>query len=121
MALSATVVFEVRVGGSDSNGGGFNSAAGGTDRSLQTAPHVVIDGATITCTVNAVTTKLDIAGYTTTDADVGNLVNITGGTMTLSPPPYQITAQTGGNQWTVDRAAGTAGQTGTGNMGGGFP
>jgi len=118
MALSATVVFEVRVGGSDSNGGGFNSAAGGTDRSLQTAPHVVIDGATITCTVNVVTTNLDIAGYTTVDADVGNIANlsINGGALTL----YQITAQTGGNQWTVDKSAGTAGWTGTGNMGGCF-
>jgi hypothetical protein len=35
MALNAACVFEIRTTGSDSNGGGFNSGASGTDRSQQ--------------------------------------------------------------------------------------
>ena len=72
MALSATVVWEVRgVTGADTNGGGFNSAAAGTDYSQQAAPQVVIDGATITATVHTTTTQLNIVGYTVAAADVG--------------------------------------------------
>jgi hypothetical protein len=128
MAISGAVVFEVRnaadfAGASDGNGGGFRAGAAGTDYShadiaANGGPHVTIDGATITATVNATTTKLDISGYTTAAGDVGNLVNITGGSMTAGL--YEITGQTGGTQWTLDRACGTAGQTGTGAMGGCF-
>ena len=128
MALNAAVIFEVRnaadfAGASDGNGGGFKAGASGIDYSHASieatgAPHVTIDGATITATVNATTTKLDIAGYTTAAGDIGNLVNITGGSMTAGL--YEIIGQTGGTQWTLDRACGTAAQTGTGAMGGCF-
>ena len=115
MALSATQVWEVRTTGNAANSGGFNSAAAGTDRTLQDAPHVIIDGVTITATVNAVTTDLDIVGYATGAADVGNTIRITGGTMTAGT--YQIDSIVAG-RWRLDRSAGTAGQTGTGRMGG---
>jgi hypothetical protein len=116
MALSPTVVWEVRTTGSDGNGGGFNSAAAGTDRSQQDAAFVTIDGVVITATVNAVTNILDITGYTPVAADVGNLVNVTGGTATAGV--YQIISIPGAGQWEVDRAVGNAGDTATGAMGG---
>jgi hypothetical protein len=119
MALSSAIVWEVQTGGNDLNGGGFKTGATGTDYSYvsnPTSPHVIIDGATITATVNATTTKWDIAGYTTADTDIGNVVQISGGAMTAGF--YEITGRTGTTQWTIDRAAGTAGQTGTGRMGG---
>ena len=116
MALAGTVVWEVRTTGDPANSGGFNSAAAGTDRSNQDAPHVIIDGVTITATVNATTTDLDIVGYAVSAADVGNLVRITGGTMTAGT--YQINSIPAAGRWRLDRSAGVAAQTGTGRMGG---
>lgn len=116
MALAATTVWEVRTTGDPANAGGFDSAAAGTDRSQQDAAHVIIDGAAITCVVQATTTDVAITGYTTGAADVGNLVRITGGTMTAGT--YAITAIPAAGQWRLDRSAGTAAQTGTGRMGG---
>lgn len=118
MALSAATTWEIRTTGNAANAGGFVTGASGTDRSQQDAAHVVIDGATITATVNATTTILDLVGYTAIADDVGNLVRIAGGDMTAGT--YQITAINagGGNRWTIDRSGGTAGQTGTGRMGG---
>jgi hypothetical protein len=117
MALSANTVWEVRTTGDDANGGGFVSGASGTDRSQQTAPHVTIDGVTITATVHTTTTQLNLTGHTVDAADVGNIVYISGGTATAGW--YQITAvDVGNNRWTLDRSAGTAAQTATGRMGG---
>jgi len=124
-AISSTAVFEVRTGGSDNNGGGFNAAGSspGTDRSLQTAAQVVIDGTVISATVQATTTQLKFggsSGYTTIAADNRNILQITGGTATAGF--YEITAVTAGAPgtgiWTVDRSMGTNGQTIVGNMGG---
>lgn len=116
MALASTMVWEVRTTGNAANSGGFNSAAAGTDRSQQDAPHVDIDGAAITATVQATTTDLAITGYAVSAADVGNTVRIAGGTMTAGT--YEITAIPAAGQWRLDRSGGTAGQTGTGRMGG---
>ena len=116
MALSAATVLEVRTGGSDSNGGGFVTGASGTDRSQQTAAHATLTAAS---TVHTTTTQINVAGgdYTVTAADVGNLLQITGGTATAGF--YEITAaDVPNNRWTVDRSAGTAGQTVVGAMGG---
>src|SRR5438105_2387727 len=125
MALSATIVWEVRNGGSDTNGGGFDSAASGTDRSLQTAAQVAIDNGAITCTTPAANsnTLTFTAGYTPSAADVGNVVNITAGT-NMNTGRYTITAQTS-TTWTLAGAsnlttAGGAGSAITGNMGGCF-
>jgi hypothetical protein len=117
MAIPATAVFECRSGGDDLNGGGFNSAAAGVDYSQQNSPQVTIDGATITYTIHSTTTQANIVGYTVHANDIGNCVRIAGGTMTAGR--YFITAvDTGNNRWTLDRSGGTAGQTGTGRMGG---
>lgn len=116
MALNAACVFEVRTTGSDNNGGGFRTGASGTDRSQQAAAHATL---TTASTVHTTTTQINVAvgDYTVTTGDVGNLVQVTGGTATAGF--YEITAvDTGNNRWTVDRSVGTAGQTVAGAMGG---
>jgi hypothetical protein len=123
MALAATIVFEIRTGGSDLNGGGFNSTAAGTDRSQQTAAQLVIDNAAVTCTTPAANsnTLTFTLGYVPSAADVGNLVNIAGGT-NINAGVYEITAAAGAT-WTLAGAAnlttaGGAGSAITGRMGG---
>lgn len=119
MAIGATCAWEVRSTGNDANGGFFDPVSGtpGTDRSQQDSPHVTIDGSTITATVFSSTDQVTITGYTVAAADVGNAFNINGGTATAGR--YRITAvDTGNNRWTLDRSAGTNGQTATGRMGG---
>lgn len=119
MALNAAVQLNVRTDGSDENGGGFRAGATGTDRSLQAAAHATL---TTNSTVHTTTTQINVhAGdYTVSAADVGNLLNLgSGGTAT--PGVYEITAaDTANNRWTVDRAAGSAGQTTPGKMGGAY-
>ena len=118
MAINAAIVFEVRSGGSDNNGGGFKTGASGTDRTLQTNAQANI---TTLSVVNATTTKITVSltDYTVSTTDVGNCYNNTGGTSTAGL--YEITAvDTVLNIWTLDRSIGTAGQTCTGAMGGCF-
>jgi len=114
MGLHKDVIYEVRTGGSDDNGGGFKSSAGGTDYSQQDAAQA--NGTNLT--VDAVdNTKVAPDGHTPVAADVGNLIQITAGAgFTLDF--YEITAQDG-TSWTLDRspaATGTSG--GTWAMGG---
>lgn len=119
MALSAAIQWEVQTGGSDLFGGGFKAGASGTDytTSAPTVAHATLSAASL---VNATTSRIDVnAGdYTVAAGDVGNVLQITGGTATAGF--YEITAinQGGANQWTLDRSAGTAGQTVVGRMGG---
>lgn len=123
MAIASTTAWEVRTTGSDSNGGGYDSAGGGTDYSQQDAAQVVINNSTITCTTPAANsnTLTFTAGYTPSANDVGNIVQITGGT-NVNTGFYEITAQTS-TTWTLTGAtnlttAGGAGSAITGNMGG---
>jgi hypothetical protein len=116
MALAAELVWELRTTGSDNSGGAFKAGASGVDRSQQNAAHATM---TTASTVNATTTIINVnAGdYTVTADDVGNVLQVTGGTATAGF--YEITAaDTTNNRWTVDRAVGTAGQTVAGAMGG---
>jgi hypothetical protein len=116
VALNAAIVWEVQTGGSDSNGGGFKTGATGTDRTLSTTARATL---TTASTVNATTTIINVAAgdYTVSATDVGNVLQVTGGTATAGF--YEITsADTVNNRWTVDRAVGTAAQTVAGAMGG---
>ena len=118
MTISANTVWEVRSGGSDNNGGGFVTGASGTDRSQQDAAHATLTALSL---VHTTTTQINVSlvDYTVTAADIGNILQITGGTATAGL--YQITASdTVNNRWTVDRSAGTAAQTVVGAMGGAF-
>jgi len=114
MALPNTLVWEVQTGGSDDNGGAFVSGGSGTDYSQQTSAQATLTTASV---VNSTTTIIDVdsGDYTCTDSDVDNVIKITGGTATAGR--YRIVSRSG-QQWTLDRSAGTAGQTVVGNMGG---
>lgn len=94
MAISGYTNWDIRVGGSDTNGGGFNTDSAGTDYSQQNSPQLsVSDGA---C---AGTTTLTSAIGGFTSAMVGNLVYLSSG-----PSWYEITAFTDTNTVTIDRA-----------------
>ena len=113
MALQSSTVWEVRTTGTDSNGGGFAAALGGTDYSQQDAPQVAFTDLVI----GATTTQLTSAANPFTSAHVGNILNVTGGT-NFTTGRYQIAAVASGVA-TMDRAVGTAAATGgAGNLGG---
>ena len=113
-ALNANIVWEVRQGGNNNNGGGFKTGASGTDRTLATTAYVTLSTLS---TVNATTNIIDVhaSDHTPDSTDVGNVLQITGGTATAGF--YEITAS-GSGQWTLDRSAGTSTQTVVGSMGG---
>lgn len=110
----------MQTGGNSANGGGYKAGAGGTDRSQSTSPHVTFDGATITATSDAAGTVLTISGYTVLAGDVGNVLQISGGT-NYTTGFYEITSvNTGANTWTLDRdsTSGDPASALTGRMGG---
>lgn len=114
MAINAAMVWEVRSGGASTNGGGFRAGASGTDRSLQTAAQttytdLVIDG--------VAGTKLTSAAFPFSSADVGNVINITGGTG-FTAGRYEVISVAGVIA-TMDRVVGTIDSTGgAGKLGG---
>jgi hypothetical protein len=121
MAISASTVWEIRVTGSDSNGGGY--VATGTDYSQQAAAQVTIDNSAIVCSTPAANsnTLTFVSGYTPSAADIGNIVQISAGT-NINTGFYQITGQSS-TTWTLTGAANlttaTAGGSAiTGAMGG---
>jgi hypothetical protein len=114
MAFTTTTVGEVRTTGSDNNGGFFDSAAAGVDRSQQDAAHasgtnLTVDG----------TTATDVLpdGYTPSADDVGNAIQITAGAgFTLKS--YLIKSIQSG-KWRLDSApAATSTSGGTWALGG---
>jgi hypothetical protein len=114
-ALPATAQFDVRTGGSDSNGGCFDPsvASPGTDFSQQNSAQVAFTDLVIGSTV----TQLTSAANPFTSASVGNCINITAGTG-FTTGRYNVLSVASGVA-TMDRAVGTAASTGgTGNLGG---
>lgn len=107
MALAATIVFEVRTTGSDTNGGGYKSNAGTTDYSQQNSPQLTVTDAA--CTGNTTVTSTT-GGFTS--AMVGNLIYLSSG-----PNWYEITGRTDTNTITIDRAGPNASGM-TANVGG---
>lgn len=116
MGLSASVVWEVRPSsGSDNNGGGFDNSVGspGTDYSQQNSAQIVYSDLVI----GATNTQLTSAGNPFGSADVGNIIQVTGGSG-FTTGFYTVTSVSGTTA-TMDRAVGTANSTGgTGNLGG---
>lgn len=114
MAISATTVFEVRQGGSDTNGGGFDPTTSGTDYTLQDAAQIAVTDAVAngTTTITSAT-----AGFTT--AHVGNLVYLAGGTGTLTGTWRQVISRTDASTIVVDDTV-AAGTGITLNLGGAF-
>ncbi|MDE3060737.1 MAG: hypothetical protein KGJ06_06980 [Pseudomonadota bacterium] len=107
--------------GNGSNG--TYSLYSGIDYSQQNSAQVAINNSTVTCTTTGANsnTLTFTAGYTPSAADVGNIVQLTGGT-NINSGFYQITAQTS-TTWTLSGAtnattAGGPGSAVTGDMGG---
>lgn len=102
MALSSSVVWEVRGTGSDSNGGGFRAGAAGTDYSQQDAPQLTVPDAAAAGTANL---NSAVGGFTA--AMVGNVVQIAGGG--LAAGFYEVAAYVDANNVTLDRSPGSGG------------
>ncbi|MCG3177003.1 MAG: hypothetical protein MOGMAGMI_01967 [Candidatus Omnitrophica bacterium] len=116
MSLHADVIWEFRpTAGDNANGGGFKAGASGVDLSIQDAAEQAYTDLVIDAVDN---TKITSAAERAFIADdVGNIINITGGTG-FTTGRFEITAVAAGVA-TVDRAIGTTGSTGgTGNLGG---
>jgi hypothetical protein len=107
---STTIVWRVRIGGSDTNGGGVDSSIVVTDYSQQDAAQLSL--ADITC-ANTTTVTSAVGGFTA--AMVGNAIWLTGGGATAGA--YIITARASTNSITVDRSPGTI-AAGGGKVGG---
>lgn len=116
--FNATMQWEVRTTGSDSNGGGFDPgvASPGTDYSQQDACQVsytdlVIDGVT--------NTKVTSAAHPFDSTSRGNVINITAGTG-FTVQRVEIISVSGSTA-TVDKSLGTLSSTGgIGCLGGGL-
>lgn len=114
MAFSATTIWECRSAGSDNNGGGFDIAASGTDRSQQDAAYITFTDLVIDGTTN---TKCTSAAFPFDSTSPGNIINITSGTG-FTVQRVQIVSVTGGVA-TCDKSLGTLGSTGgNGKLGG---
>lgn len=115
MVLAATCQWEIRTGGSDNNGGAFNSAAAGTDYTLQDAAQKTGIDLTMHPTLP---TRVQPVGAGVAAADIGNVIQIRAGTG-WTTGWYEITAQDG-TYWTLDRSPAAAGSAnlGTYSMGG---
>jgi hypothetical protein len=114
MAFSATTEWDVQTGGSDANGGGFDTASTGTDRSLSTTAFQAYTDIVIDATTN---TKITSAAFPFGSTSPGNIINITAGTG-FTVQRVQIVSVLAGVA-TCDKAVGTTSSTGgTGNLGG---
>jgi len=114
MALSSSILYEIRQGGSDTNGGGFKVGASGTDWTLQnSAQYALSNGQTQGSTVI-------LLPAAATDM-VGNTAYVSGGTGSVAANWYEITSVSVGTSITVDRSTGLTSGTGvTVNIGGAF-
>lgn len=112
MAIDATVVWEMRTDGSNSNGGGFKPGASGTDYSQQNAAQYALTSAT-SAGAGAVILHASAA------ADmVGNILKVVSGT-NFTVGWYEIISVVVGVSITVDRDVTTGiGANGVVNVGG---
>ena len=112
MALSAATNWDVRTGGSDSNGGGSVVGAAGTDYSQSNSPG--FSGTDLTSVSSLVVSS---ASHNFVSTDVGNIVQITSSTSGFTTGFYQIVSVSA-NQATFDRSPGTVGVGGVWAEGG---
>lgn len=115
-AINATMEWDVRTTGADTNGGGFDShvASPGTDFSQQNSPQQTYTDLVI----GGTTTQLTSSAHAFGSTHPGNMINITGGTG-CTTGWFEIISVSGSTA-TMDRSVGTGASTCTGNMGGSF-
>lgn len=112
MALSSTIVWEVRSAGSDTNGGGFKTGSIGTDWSQFNSAQYALTSVT-TVAANAILLTSSAAANM-----VGNIAHIISGTNFL-PGFYEIISVSVGVSITLDATCtSAAGTTGVVNIGG---
>lgn len=114
MGLSANTVFELEVGGADTNGGSFISTSTGTDYSRQTTAQIAVTNA-----VAAGTSTITSATASFNSTHVGNGVYLQGGTGSLVAGWYQVSTFVNTTTVTLDRVV-AAGTGITLNLGGAF-
>lgn len=115
MALSATIVWEVRSAGNANNGGGYKTGSTGTDFSQQNAAQYALTSVT-TAGADAVLLHANAA-----DDMVGNVARIVSGT-NFTVGYYEIISVVVGVSITLDRTCTTgAGDAGVVNIGGAVP
>lgn len=116
MAINATAVWRVRIGGNDNNGGAFDASivGAGTDYTESDTPILAVtDLATSSASATATSAT---GGFTA--AMVGNAVRIVSGT-NFTAGTYFITAVSDANTVIFDRACSTAAASGgVANVGG---
>jgi len=114
MALSSTTEWEVRTDGNDLNGGGFNPARSGatktsSDNYTYGPSYAVYSGTNLTVDL-ANNTYVQPDGYTPVTADIGHVIQISGGTG-WTTGFYEIVDITG-SEWILDRSPAAVGITG---------
>jgi len=111
-AITATTQWELRTTGADSNGGGFDTASTGTDRSQQDTAYIAYTDLVI----GATTTQATSAAHPFDATSPGNVVNVISGTGCTVQRTQVVSVA--GTTATFDVALGTAASTCTGNLGG---
>lgn len=125
MALNASMNWWVRAGGSASNGGGFDAAVAGagTNYADQDTAQVVFSAGNVNrlSTSGAGATTVTSAGTPFTNAMVGNVIRISGGT-NFQTGYYTVVTYTDASNVVLDRTptSGGAGADGVGSLGGAF-
>jgi hypothetical protein len=100
-SLTNTVIFEVQETGNDGNGGGFDPTLGGLDYTQGLNQKTIIfDGKNITGTTNGISATITISGYSVSENDLGNTLNITDG-INYIPNHYTIIS-INNNTWTLN-------------------
>lgn len=114
MALNATTNWYIRAGGSNNNGGGYDSAISGAGTNYADADAAIL---ALTDWVSVGTTALTTVTGGCTAAMIGNVIKMRSWSSGGSTGYRVITAVPDGNTLTLD-AAYTAGTGGSGNIGG---
>ncbi len=108
--VSANTVWEVRTTGSDTNGGGFVAGASGTDMSQFDNKNAAACTSCQSATVNISTTDAVAAGTTTitsvtgnfSSALIGNIVEFSGGSGSITAVWKQVLTVPGATSFTID-------------------
>lgn len=109
-SITQSTVFEIdSATGNDGNAGGFDATiAGGVDYTQGAGQKTItFNGSTVTASNAGASATITLTGYTVLSGDVGNTLNITGGTLFNVGLFTIISVNTGTNTWTLNAAVTT--------------